>query len=448
VCPEGSLTATGTEGGGDFAAVFSTLSGAIDRVFVTNPGSGYRGTIQLHSTVYATCVYFELVPMPSGIISKVTVLDSGHGYTSAPQLTISTRGGSNSGAGCEGFDLRAQVGDRTTNTFSAASSGSGSVVSLGQGASTEDDFYVGMTLVTLAGNASAATITKYSGASRVAELSPPLGTDVSRGEGYGITPTPLRVLLDSARSVDWVSKLTGRTQTALACKCADNTAQSALLNYTSMSAIMDAGGCSTGYKCSLTLATSAPAHDGLFIGETIHLSIGGAGVSAEILEYTGTSRTAVVAVAGSSLSVFRNNIGFAQAVPANTAYLLSASHIVTLGDGDRNLTLAGAPYGIYLDDKSARVDAALAGRHFLCDQLVGDNPPAPWIQVPMRKTFAFRSVPRVGSPGTLTVAAEGRGFDDLLWRGNNITVTGEHGELLGVLFEDGEMDKKRQEGGE
>jgi len=46
------------------------------------------------------------------------------------------------------------------------------------------------------------------------------------------------------------------------------------------------------------------------------------------------------------------------------------------------------------------------------------------------------------------VAAEGRGFDDLLWGGNNITVTGEHGELLGVLFEDGEMDKKRQEGGE
>lgn len=382
--------------------MIATSSGAIDRVFVTNPGSEYRGTIQLHPTVYATCVYFDLVPQPSGSISKVTVLDSGQGYTSAPQLTIGTHGGSNSGDGCEGFDLRAKVGDRTTSTFPEASSGS--TVRLGQGASAEDDFYVGMTLVTLAGKTAA--ITKYSGASRVAELS--LAISVTSGEGYGITPTPLRVLLDPARGVDWVSKLTGQTQTALACKCADAGAQSAQLNYTSMSEIIAAGGCSTGYKCSLSLASSAPALDGLFVGETLYLYIGAAGASAEILEYTGASRTAVVAVAGSSLSVFRNQLGFAQAVPAGTSYLLSASHIVTLGDGDRNSTLVGAPYGIYLDDRSARVDAALAGRHFFCDQLVGDNPPAPWIEVPMRKTFAFRSVPRIGSPGTLTVAAEGR----------------------------------------
>jgi len=72
------------------------------------------------------------------------------------------------------------------------------------------------------------------------------------------------VLLDPPRSVDWVSQLTGQTATALACKCADAAAQSALLNYTSMAGIMAAGGCpSTGYKCSLTLASSAAAHDGM-----------------------------------------------------------------------------------------------------------------------------------------------------------------------------------------
>jgi len=35
----------------------------------------------------------------------------------------------------------------------------------------------------------------------------------------------------------------------------------------------------------------------------------------------------------------------------------------------------------------------------------------------------------VYSAATLTVAAEGRGFDDLLWQGNNITVTGEQGDF-------------------
>ena len=55
----------------------------------------------------------------------------------------------------------------------------------------------------------------------------------------------------------------------------------------------------------------------------------------------------------------------------------------------------GASYGIFQDDASDRVHTALGGRHFFCQQLVADDPPAPWINVPMRNTFAFRSVPRI-----------------------------------------------------
>jgi hypothetical protein len=234
--------------------------------------------------------------------------------------------------------------------------------------------------------------------------------------------------------------------------------------------------------------------------------------------YSGGSREVVVAVGASPLSVYKRELPYTATVPQDTHYLLSASHVATLGAGDRNATQRGAAYGVYLDDQSARVDAALAARHFFCDQLVGDDPPGPWISLPMRKTFAFRSVvaclappslslrlltpstppshpsfssatclypplalppgsyillssasytlyppppfpaphvcvcvrarvgqqPRIGSAGTLTVGAEGRGFDDLLWKGNNLTVTGEQGEFLGTLFEDGEMDKSLQ----
>ena len=42
-CPEGRLTATGSEGGVGFEAYFSTTAGAIDRVHVAQAGSGYRG---------------------------------------------------------------------------------------------------------------------------------------------------------------------------------------------------------------------------------------------------------------------------------------------------------------------------------------------------------------------------------------------------------------------
>ena len=106
-----------------------------------------------------------------------------------------------------------------------------------------------------------------------------------------------------------------------------------------------------------------------------------------------------------------------------TPYLVSASHIDTVVNGDRKPAPRGTSYSIFLDDQSARVDVALSVRHYFCEQLVGDNPPAAWIQMPFRKTFAFRTVPRIGSPVTLTVGDEGRGFDDLLWMGNNITDT-------------------------
>ena len=351
---------------------------------------------------------------------------------------IGEQGGRDGGAGCDGFDLRADISETTSSTLSAVVDGGR--VRLGAGASFEDEFYTGMTLVTGWTSPQIATITKYDGGSRTAEVSPAFATAPSPGDAYGITAAPYRVLLDPPRSVNWVSKLVGKTSSALSCKCADGTGNS----YTSMSAVV-AVGCASGYKCSVTLASTAPAIDSLFVGETLHLA--GTSTTAQILEYTGASRTAVLAVAGSASSVFQNQLGFTATVLDQTPYLLSAAHMVTVGDGDRNVSLAGAPYGIYLDDQSARVDAALSARQFFCDQLVGDNPPAAWIPQPMRKTFAFRSLPRIGGPATLTVAAEGKGFDDLLWRGNNITVTGEHGEFLGILFEDGEIDKSQQEGG-
>ena len=351
---------------------------------------------------------------------------------------IGEQGGRDGGAGCDGFDLRADISETTSGTLSAVVDGGR--VRLGAGASFEDEFYTGMTLVTGWTSPQIATITKYDGGSRTAEVSPAFATAPSPGDAYGITAAPYRVLLDPPRSVNWVSKLVGKTSSALSCKCADGTGNS----YTSMSAVV-AVGCASGYKCSVTLASTAPAIDSLFVGETLHLA--GTSTTAQILEYTGASRTAVLAVAGSASSVFQNQLGFTATVADQTPYLLSAAHMVTVGDGDRNVSLAGAPYGIYLDDQSARVDAALSARQFFCDQLVGDNPPAAWIPQPMRKTFAFRSLPRIGGPATLTVAAEGKGFDDLLWRGNNITVTGEHGEFLGILFEDGEIDKSQQEGG-
>ena len=110
VCAEGAITATGSEGGSGFAAVLpgpnaldnylcrkcvcvylpvcqsaytrahtstqilSVANDAIDRVVVTNAGSGYRGTITLVLDVYASCVYHDLQPQPSGYVDTVTVL--------------------------------------------------------------------------------------------------------------------------------------------------------------------------------------------------------------------------------------------------------------------------------------------------------------------------------------------------------------------------------------
>ena len=74
-CPEGILSASSAEGseagGAAFAAVFSTNNGGIDRVFVTNPGSGYRGAISIAVDGYATCVSYALRPVASGSIAKV-----------------------------------------------------------------------------------------------------------------------------------------------------------------------------------------------------------------------------------------------------------------------------------------------------------------------------------------------------------------------------------------
>jgi hypothetical protein len=353
-------------------------------------------------------VYHDLRPLPSGYISKATILSNGHDFTSVLLLIIGTGGGVNSGEGCEGWDLRAQTGEHTASTLSSVISSS--VVRLGQGASFLDDYYVGMTFVTLTGQA--ATISKYKGGVREAELTPAFRNLPAAGDGYGIAAVPLRVLYDPRNGVNWASQLSGTVTTGLACVCV----HASILNFSSMVSLQGAGGCLTEYRCSLTLAQAAPAIDGIFNVETIYFSTG-------------------------------MQIGFTDTVMRGTPYLVSASHIATIVNGDCKPAPRGASYSIFLDDQSARVDAALSARHYFCEQLVGDNPPAAWIQVPFRKTFAFRSVPRIGSPATLTVAAEGRGFDDLLWTGNNITVTGEHGEFLHMLFEDGEMDKNQQDGG-
>ena len=90
-------------------------------------------------------------------------------------------------------------------------------------------------------------------------------------------------------------------------------------------------------------------------------------------------------------------------------------------------------------------ERGLTARAANSEQAVGKD--APFLEMPFTRTFAFRSMPLVCSAATLTVAAEGQLRNDLLWPGNNVTVFGEHGETLGVLFTEKSTFLGMQDGG-
>eukprot|EP00960_Hanusia_phi_P070421 767306-Hanusia_phi.AAC.3 len=139
-CPEGRITAVGSEGGYGFEAFVGTTSGKITHVLVKDAGSSYSGSISLIPEVYTTCVTFDLRPLLSGYVTSVSVIKSGSGYTSLPRITISLGGGVMSGAGCRNLDLRAHIGDHTAGILSGVSSTS---VTLGMWASEVDGYYEG-----------------------------------------------------------------------------------------------------------------------------------------------------------------------------------------------------------------------------------------------------------------------------------------------------------------
>ena len=114
----------------------------------------------------------------------------------------------------------------------------------------------------------------------------------------------------------------------------------------------------------------------------------------------------------------------------------------THADADTDGT---SKYTIAYRDYSASLQAHARSQPFFCEQAVGKD--APFLEMPFTRTFAFRSMPLVCSAATLTVAAEGQLRNDLLWPGNNVTVFGEHGETLGVLFTEKSTFLGMQDGG-
>jgi len=97
----------------------------------------------------------------------------------------------------------------------------------------------------------------------------------------------------------------------------------------------------------------------------------------------------------------------------------------------------GSLYTIEYEDFSGPEQAHAQARPFFCEQAVGDNPAGPWLALPFRKSFGFRSTPVIPGVGTLTVAVEsGDLFEGVIWKNYNLTVFGEQNEMLGTLFTD------------
>jgi len=445
-CPEGNLTATDVSGGGSgFAAVFATDgNGAIDGVTVTAAGSGYTTatTITVEHSL-STCIEAVLAPELSGYFSAVTILDNGEGYTGEPIFNIYS-----GGEGCDGWSLRCQTGEATPSTVFQNATGN-TTVYLGLGASHVDGFYDGMTLVMTSGPAAGkmAVISSYSAAERSVSLegdglpSPPL-----TGDGYAITGTPPTVLQDTARSVDFLSMVVGSTTGALECTCNGNSFSSLDLCAAASDACA-AGGCT----CTVPLDANAPAQHDIFKDELIFFTNGTDEVG-RITAYNGNSKTATVAVAGSAVAGCGRQLNSNVTVGAATSYVVSASYLTRVrlskdGSTADALTDGNSSYQIAYRDFSGPEEAHRQARPFFCEQAVGDNPPAPFISLPFRRSFGFRSVPVIPSVGTLTIALESTWWEGLVWKDYSLTVWGEKNENLGSLFTNEAHFQAFQDGG-
>uniref|UniRef100_A0A7S0YZP3 Laminin IV type A domain-containing protein n=1 Tax=Hemiselmis tepida TaxID=464990 RepID=A0A7S0YZP3_9CRYP len=448
-CAEGRLTATdaATGAGTGFDAVFAsstgyqgTVASGIDLVRVVNAGTGYLGPVTIAiSGANSMCHGQNISADLSGYLTKVTVLDSGSGYTSAPRMVISN------GTGCDGVEVRATISDMTADRFYLAGATEAvtnrQMLYLGLSASDVDEYYKGMTIVLTKGApsnlaaAAAAEILQYDANGRVAYLAASSVTlpacDASTPpicDGYAITPTPVRVLSDAPRSVDFLTPMTGV-----------------------LSAAVSSSGTPSVYTVTLDTA-NAPAIAGYFTGQVISFTTqSAAGLSAYIVDYT-AGRVATIAVEGSAHTGYSNQIPSAQAtnviLHGNVGYVVSQSYLATIAFTNPGNTwpILGNPdhtYTLSYRDDSARELAHAQARPFYCDQRVGDNPTTDWIDMPFREAFAFKATPLVCAAATLTLSVE----FEVTWKHTDLTIVGEAGEVLGTVFSGSELIGNQQVGG-
>mmetsp|Transcript_4896 Transcript_4896/g.11394 ORF Transcript_4896/g.11394 Transcript_4896/m.11394 type:complete len:743 (+) Transcript_4896:1716-3944(+) len=342
------------------------------------------------------------------------------------------------GTGCDGVEVRATISDMTADYFyQAGATEAGTnrqMLYLGLSASDVDEYYKDMTIVLTKGAPSnlaaavAATIVQYDANGRVAYLAASSVTLPQALDGYAITPTSTRVISDAARSVDFLTPMTGVLSVAIS-----------------------SSGTPAVYTVTLD-ATNAPAIAGYFTGQVISFTTqSAAGLSAYIVDYT-AARVATLAVEGSAHTGYSNQIPSASALNTilhgNVGYVISQSYLATIafttpnaawpviGNSDNTYTLS------YRDD-SAKELAHAQARPFYCDQRVGDNPTTAWIDMPFRESFAFKATPLVCGAATLTFGVE----FDVTWKHTDLTVLGEAGEVLGTMFSGSELVGNLQVGG-
>ena len=444
--------------GTGFEATFATENGKIIGVSVSNVGSGYNANVKLVSTPQqSTCIGFVFTPKPSGALSSIKVLKVGSGFVKDEPPTLAISSG---GAGCLGFTLRTRVGDATPDALVFAATSGGRISLAGTSADYRDGYYNGMTMVMLSGNAAGEVreIKKFSSDGKIVETLTPFTDTPAAGDFYAITKTPALTLKGAANEGghDFLTGLYDSLAGKLDCGGKDTLAAKEA----------DTAGSGATTTCFVTLAGSASGENDYYLDETIYFPE--LDLASTIVKYEGASKKAYVAVRGSGATGYNRELLASSSVAANKLYLLSTRHIAkvrletssgdtatadTLGttNGKAAAQTTDAPpdgtstYTLAYRDYSSVLQSHGRAQPFFCEQAVGAD--AAFIPLPFTKTFAFRSTPLICSTATLTVAAQGNVRNDILWPGNNITVRGEHGELLGVLFSEPATYLGMQEGG-
>mmetsp|Transcript_43411 Transcript_43411/g.87124 ORF Transcript_43411/g.87124 Transcript_43411/m.87124 type:complete len:204 (+) Transcript_43411:278-889(+) len=166
-----------------------------------------------------------------------------------------------------------------------------------------------------------AVISSYNAARRLVTLETSLAALPVTGDGYAITAAPSTVLKDSARSVDFLSLVSGSSAGALTCSCAGSDFASLTLCAAS-SAACAAGGCT----CALALGAGAPQEDGMLTGETLFLTDGSGGAAA-VTAHNGATPTATVAVSGSAEGEYGRELASSATIATGASYVVTASYL-------------------------------------------------------------------------------------------------------------------------